>query len=483
MTEEGTNLDEANDDREASGDGLEFLDEAFSHLVGGPRETEITRLFPCLHVLRAVGIAIEPRKLLLGMAGLFLLAAGFQALANLPFAPASAKLAPGPGPANWLRGAAADSQLAAANSVLAEPLSFDEKLLNDSGARLLLAPAITLLEPAAKLFQSGGGVQAVAWNVTLVLWTLLVWSIIGGALARMTAMQFAQRERISIRQAVKFSSRQTLSYLIAPGLPLGGIGILLAFNALLGLAGSIPAAGGPILGVVWGLILFVSFLMMMMLIGIVVGWPLMIAAISTEDSDGFDGLSRSFGFLFDRPWYTLLLAGLGLLAGLVGWFLLNVMMELTVHLSSWSVSTGYVGSGELRLPLADSPEFQATGATTIGEFLISGWMTLFSGLLAGFGPSFFFCAVTVIYFLVRKSDDGTELSEVAVFIEPEPPKKETGEPASDKAEDASEKAEDAKESAERKAAEPEAAKEKPEPESGETKPDSDSTENPTEDSK
>jgi hypothetical protein len=443
--------------------------------MSGPRETEITRVFPCLHVLRAVGIAIEPRKLLLGMAGLFLLAAGFQGLANLPFAPASAKLAPGPGPANWLRGAAADSQLAAAKSVLAEPLSFDEKVLNDSGARLLLAPAITLLEPAANLFQ-GGGVQSVAWNLTLVLWTLLVWSIIGGALARMTAMQFAQRQRISVRQAVKFSSRQTLSYLIAPGLPLGGIGVLLTFNVLFGLVGSIPVAGGPALGVIWGLILFVSFLMMMMLIGIVVGWPLMIAAISTEDSDGFDGLSRSFGFLFDRPWYTLLLAGLGLLAGLVGWFLLNVMMELTVHLASWSVSTGYVGSGELRLPLSDSPEFQATGATTIGEFLISGWMTLFSGMLAGFGPSFFFCAATVIYFLVRKSDDGTELSEVAVFIEPEPPKKKSEEAASGKAEDA-------KEPAEPKAAEPEAAKENPESETAEAAPDSDSAENSTDESK
>ena len=443
--------------------------------MSGPRETEITRVFPCLHVLRAVGIAIEPRKLLLGMAGLFLFAAGFQGLANLPFAPASAKLAPGPGPANWLRSAAADSQLAAANSVLAEPLSFDEKVLNDSGARLLLAPAITLLEPAAKLFQ-GGGVQSVAWNVTLVLWTLLVWSIIGGALARMTAMQFAQRQRISVRQAVKFSSRQTLSYLIAPGLPLGGIGVLLTFNVLFGLVGSIPVAGGPALGVIWGLILFVSFLMMMMLSGIVVGWPLMIAAISTEDSDGFDGLSRSFGFLFDRPWYTLLLAGLGLLAGLVGWFLLNVMMELTVHLASWSVSTGYVGSGELRLPLSDSPEFQATGATTIGEFLISGWMTLFSGMLAGFGPSFFFCAATVIYFLVRKSDDGTELSEVAVFIEPESPNKESEEAASGKAEDA-------KEPAEPKAAEPEAAKENPESETAEAAPDSDSAENSTEESK
>lgn len=388
--------------------------------MSGPRETELTRLFPCLHVLRAAGIAIEPRKLLLGMIGLFLLAAGFRAFALLPFAPESPNLAYGRTPADWLHAAARESHLSVTGSALSEPLDFGAKLLRNPAARLLLAPAVTVLEPATALFGSKQDVRSIAWNVTLLLWSLIVWSIIGGALARMTAMQFAKRERISIREAVRFSGRQALSYLVAPGLPLAGVGVLIVVNIVLALIGSVPVAGGPVLGALWGLVLLTSFLMTMLLVGIVAGWPLMIAAISTEDSDGFDGLSRSYAFLLDRPWYTLLLAGVGLAGGLMGWFVLNVLMELTVHLASFSVSSGYVGESELRLPLSGTAAFQATGAASTAEYLISGWMTLFSGLLAGFGPSFFFCAFTVIYFLVRKSDDGTELGQVAVFLESTP---------------------------------------------------------------
>jgi hypothetical protein len=391
-------------------------------LMSGPRETELTRLFPCLHVVRAVGIAIEPRKLLLGVIGIILLAGGFRLFELLPFAPenAATDYSYGDTPGEWLQTAERTSSLRAAKLILHEPFEFGRTLFSESSARLMLAPEVTVLEPALTLFQSGNSITKLAWNITLILWALLVWSIIGGALARMTALQFAKRERISIRQALRFSTRQTFSYLIAPGLPLGGIGVLLLFNVVLALIGSVPVAGGPILGVLWGLVLFISFLMTMMLIGIVAGWPLMIAAISTEDSDGFDGLSRSFGYLVDRPWYTLLLAGVALLAGMVGWFMLNVIMELTVHLATWSVSVGYLGSTELQLPEAASTTFHQPGTRTAAESLIEFWMQLFAGLLAGYGPSFFFCAVTVIYFLVRRSDDGTELGEAAIFLEPKP---------------------------------------------------------------
>ena len=391
-------------------------------LMSGPRETELTRLFPCLHVLRAVGIAMEPGKLLLGAVGIILLAGGFRLFELLPFAPEDAATVGSYGdtPGEWLRTAERTSSLRATKRILHEHFEFGPTRFSESSARLMLAPAVTVLEPALTLFQSGNSITKLAWNITLILWALLVWSIIGGALARMTALQFANRERISIRQALRFSSRQTFSYLIAPGLPLGGIGVLLLFNVGLALIGSVPVAGGPILGLLWGLVLFISFLMATMLIGIVAGWPLMIAAISTEDSDGFDGLSRSFGYLCDRPWYTLLLVGVALLAGMAGWFMLNVIMELTIHLATWSVSIGYFGSSELQLPEAASTTFHQSGTETTAESLIEFWTTQFAGLLAGYGPSFFFCAVTVIYFLVRRSDDGTELGEVAIFLEPEP---------------------------------------------------------------
>ncbi|MFP6764542.1 MAG: hypothetical protein VB858_13020, partial [Planctomycetaceae bacterium] len=286
---------------------------------------------PCLHAVRAVGIALEPRKLLLGMVGLWLLSGGFCLFELLPFAPQGAgqDLMYDNSPSQWLHAVQRNSVLERFNRGSGQPLDFACGLLFQPSVRLFTAPVLTLIEPALKLFQSGNSVADVAWNVTLILWALMVWSIIGGALARMTAMQFARRERLTILQAVRFSSRQFVSYLVAPALPLAGIGVLLCFNFAVSLAGSVPMAGGPILGALWGVVLMVSFLVSLMLVGISVGWPLMIAAVSTEDSDGFDGLSRSFGFLFDRPWYTLLLAGTAPVAGLCGWFLLNVLMELT----------------------------------------------------------------------------------------------------------------------------------------------------------
>jgi len=389
--------------------------------MNGPRETELTQLIPCLHVFRAVGIAMEPRKLLLGMVGLCLLSGGFCLFELLPFAPDNAgnRLLYDDTPTEWLHSVRRESALDRVGRELWQPFDFAGGLMVQSSVMLLSAPGITLVEPASMLFKSGISVTEIAWNVTLLLWALMVWSIVGGALARMTAMQFARRERISIYQAVRFSTRQFLSYLIAPGLPLAGIGFLLCFNVAVSLIGSIPLAGGPVLALLWGLVLFISLLMAFMLAGIAVGWPLMIAAVSTEDSDGFDGLSRSFGFLLDRPWYALLLVATVLVAGLCGWFLLNVLMELTVYLATWSVAAGFQGPPGLQLPNHGSPDFQLVCAESAVEHVISGWMSLFAGLLAGFGPSYFFCAVTVIYLLLRKSDDGTALSEVAVYQESE----------------------------------------------------------------
>ena len=88
--------------------------------MSGPRETELTRLFPCLHVLRAVGIAIEPRKLLLGVVGIFLLAGGFRLFELLPFAPENAErnYSYGNTPDEWLRKAERRSTLRTAKQAV-----------------------------------------------------------------------------------------------------------------------------------------------------------------------------------------------------------------------------------------------------------------------------------------------------------------------------------------------------------------------------
>lgn len=253
--------------------------------------TDLRELFPALHLLRASGLAIDPRKMFLGGLALVLLAAGNWFFAGLPFA----------------------SEISAAQSTRHQTSAFTvHDLLSCAGflpepriytwmswnavAYSLLTPIRTLVEPGRVLFQIEVSWSSLAFAWTQLLWALIVWSLVGGALCRMNALQFATRKRIGIWAALKFSRRQLLGYLVAPILPLSAVLILQGFNWLLGcMASLIPPVGDVALGLGWCFVLFSGFLMAMLILALAAGWPLMIAAVSTEDSDGFDGLSRAVG--------------------------------------------------------------------------------------------------------------------------------------------------------------------------------------------
>ncbi|MDA0284414.1 MAG: hypothetical protein O3B86_13775, partial [Planctomycetota bacterium] len=174
------------------------------------------------------------------------------------------------------------------------------------------------------------------------------------------------------------------------------------------------------------LVLFCGFLMTMLLVGIATGWPLMIAAISTEDSDGFDGLSRGFGYLIDRPWNAGLLAIVSLSIFAVSRFVVAILIGLTISLGANAISRGYgtelVESSpsvfNASVSVAASLEATLTNRVafawpdSIAGIAIVVWIGIPAVMLAGFGPSFFWSATTVTYFLLRHSDDGTPLDAV-----------------------------------------------------------------------
>ena len=64
------------------------------------------------------------------------------------------------------------------------------------------------------------------------------------------------------------------------------------------------------------LALVAGLLMAILLLGLLFGWPLMWATISTEETDSFDALSRSYAYVFQRPLHYLFYA---FVAGVVGW--------------------------------------------------------------------------------------------------------------------------------------------------------------------
>jgi hypothetical protein len=406
--------------------------------------TDLRQLFPVLHLLRASGLAIDPRKMLLGGLALVLLTMGNGVFEILPFAPREIVNED----FNRQRNTVFGHGLALAGFFPRPPI--ESWLSWDAAAFSLLTPIRTVIEPGHVLFRADQSWSALAFAWTQILWALIVWSFIGGALCRMNAMQFAGRNRIEVLAAVKFSRRQVLGYLIAPLLPLTAVLILQGFNCLLGcLASLVPPFGDVVLGLGWFVVLFTGFLMAMLVLGLATGWPLMIAAISTEDSDGFDGLSRAFGYLVDRPWHAAAFATFSFPVFAVSRCFLAIFIGLTISLGAGAIERGHnlgasaVERGHDPETLntfsslnVDSPTHSPAGWIAnklehdllgVHDFLwppsspvslsVIAWTFIPALLYVGFGPSFFWSATTVSYFLLRKSDDGTPLNSVVDWPE------------------------------------------------------------------
>lgn len=400
--------------------------------------SDLRRFLPCLHILRAGGLAIDPGRMLLGGIALLLLVAGEAALSRLPFSDSawSAEVR--------IRHYASFPETASAIGVESRADrggAFADAALRQlqTGAALLFAPLRSIIEPGLVVFRNGNSWSDLAWAWTRLLWSLAVWSLFGGAICRGAACRFAVKQRVTILQSLKFSCRQFMSYVYAPLIPLAGIGIMLAVYVLLGfLASLMPSVGVFVFGVLWIVVLFFGLLTALLVFGLAIGWPLIISAISTEDSDGFDGLSRAFGFLCDRPWYALLLCVLKIPVFCAAWLLVSVLVLLTLKLAVWSVLTGLnpdsatpllegVRTAGIWLPGLDheilngtvhglnSDPVEDVCATTV--WITAFWTSIPQLLLVGVGPSFFWSGMTVMYFLLRQSDDGTSLDQVADYRE------------------------------------------------------------------
>lgn len=254
----------------------------------------------------------------------------------------------------------------------------------------------TVNEPATELFvprHASWSRVATAW--TQILWSLLIWAVFGGAMARLIAVRFARDESVSLRTALKFSFRNWQSYLYGPLLPMLGVGLFAIIGrAIASIDLWLSGGSGTLLNVLGFVPLGCGFLMTLLLLLMAVSWPLMVAAISTEGSDGFDGLSRAFGYVMNRPWYLLWLIAMAWGVGHILNGFVYLIVSVTQSLTPWYVR---------------KPNYVF-------------WPDLLRVTHLAVLVSYFWSATTVIYFLLRQSEDGTPLD--LVYIPSPPPKPE-----------------------------------------------------------
>jgi hypothetical protein len=167
--------------------------------------------------------------------------------------------------------------------------------------------------------------------------------------------------------------------------------------------------------------------MTLVILGLVGGFNLMYPTIAVEGSDSFDAISRSFSYLYARPWrlgfYTMVAVIYGgLTYAFVRFFiyLILIVTHLAAGLFVFTQSDSHAWLWNAMWPgplingrLAYAVDFGALGpGQKVGAFFILVWVYLVIALLGAFVISFYFSANTVIYYLMRREVDATELDDV-----------------------------------------------------------------------
>jgi hypothetical protein len=340
---------------------------------------------------------------------------------------------------------------------------------------LVGSPAVTIVSP-------GVSPQTRFYLLLILLSNVAIWAFCAGIITRIAAVQLANKGPISIRQAVRFVCNRYLGYIGAPMVPLIIIAVCIFGLILYGILGLIPFIGDLfVYGIGLPIINLGGAAMAVFLIGLV-GYPLMYPTLSAEgdQSDTFDALSRSINYVASSPWHYIWYWIVAVFYGAAVTFFVLFFTSLTVYVGKWAVglTASAVWSdrkpdylfiyapesfGWRELLTRDSPyavrgdwvmydregketkkpveavrhlyvykpvdpdaykqardDFYAYN--TWGAGIVCFWLTLMFLVMLGFSYSFFWCAATMIYFLMRKRVDEAELDEVFLEDEePEPP--------------------------------------------------------------
>ncbi len=266
---------------------------------------------------------------------------------------------------------------------------------------------------------------------------LAIWALAGGAISRAAILQFAKDERIGVREALRFAATKFWGFFFAPVVSLV---FILAFGLLLmagGLLGSIPFVGDILVGVLWFLALVAGVAIAFITIGLLAGGHLFAPVIAAEGSDAFDAISRSFVYVYSRPWKSILYGLTLIVYGSLCYLFLRFFVYLTLAATHAFVGAGMLagrpeaGMGFRKLDVVwQAPTFldlrphtfdwQLLGAGEVVLFgLIAMWTYIVWGLLQSWLISFYFTGSSMAYLLLRHDVDAIDVEEIYAEEEPE----------------------------------------------------------------
>jgi hypothetical protein len=274
------------------------------------------------------------------------------------------------------------------------------------------------------------GLYLVSVTVLVVFWLVLM-ALAGASITRLSALELAGVERPPLKEVALFAIRRLGVFIKAPVAPFLILLVIGLGMAVVGMIGAVPYVGPVLIGLVLFVFLAVSFVLMLLLLGILGGFNLLYPTIAVEGSDSFDAMSRSFAYVYARPWRLLCYSVIALIYGIVTFlfisFALYLVFILTHTFLGWGMGLFGIHDGSMSGVSAlqtiwPEPTFAnlvmpvnwyaMNWPEWIGSVLAHVWIYLLMGCLGAFVLSYYFSSHTIIYLLLRRSVDGQNLREV-----------------------------------------------------------------------
>ncbi|NLZ06917.1 MAG: hypothetical protein GXY19_17250 [Phycisphaerae bacterium] len=260
------------------------------------------------------------------------------------------------------------------------------------------------------------------YSVILFAVTLAVMALAGGSICRIAALQFAQGEKPGLVEAVRFGRRKFYSFLAAPVAPVALMALIGLVIVLLGVIGNIEYVGPLCIGLFLPLALLPAAFIAIIAIGALAGFNLLFPTIAYEDSDCFDAMSRSFSYVYARPWrmgfYTVTAA----VYGAICYEFVRFFSFLLLWITHFFLRIGVWNGNKNLTAIWAQPDFTDLLGRTAAQpqgwwesaaaFLIYMWVLIVVGLMVSYVISFYFSANTIIYALMRNRVDKTALEEI-----------------------------------------------------------------------
>lgn len=280
-----------------------------------------------------------------------------------------------------------------------------------------------LVAPIKKMFDRQISLGEFFYYLFGSLWTVLVWSFAGIGICRVCLLRLTRGEYAGLDDAFEFAVDNWSKAFGAVVAPLLAVGVLCIPTFVLGLFMGLDI-GVLLVGLLWFIVVGISIVMGFLLLGLLFGWPLMVASVACESQNSFDSLTRSFAYVLQRPFHYLSYALLAILFGGVAWVIVSSIADGMVGLTYWSVSWGANLTGGDRIdqlvtgmPIIVEGNQTESSAMYLGRSAIIFWNAVIKSLAAAFLHGLFWCLASAIYLLLRKDVDQTEMDEIYLVDE------------------------------------------------------------------